>query len=70
MANMSYCMFENTSNDLRDCVSAMEEAYDLPELDLSESEMISMRYMYRLCKKFLAEHDRLMSAESVDFDEV
>ena len=70
MANMSYCMFENTSNDLRDCVSAMEEAYDVPELDLSESEMISMQYMYRLCKNFLAEYDRLMIAEPVDFDEV
>jgi len=25
MANMSYCRFENTANDLRDCVYAIEE---------------------------------------------
>ena len=24
MANMSYCRFENTANDLRDCVHAIE----------------------------------------------
>lgn len=25
MPNMSYCMFENTSNDMQQCVNAMEE---------------------------------------------
>jgi len=25
MANMSYCRFQNTANDLRDCVYAIEE---------------------------------------------
>lgn len=25
MANMSYCRFQNTSNDLRDCAGALEE---------------------------------------------
>ena len=25
MANLSYCRFENTANDLRDCVYAIEE---------------------------------------------
>jgi hypothetical protein len=68
MANMSYCMFENTSNDLRQCTSAMEEAYDLPELDLSKDELRSMKYMRSLCEKFLEESDRLLAAESVDFD--
>mgnify|MGYP003659651857 CR=1 FL=1 len=31
MANMSYCRFENTSRDLRDCLQAIEngELYDL-----------------------------------------
>lgn len=70
MSNMSYCRFENTSNDLRDCVDAMEEAYDLPEMDLSTSELRSMKYMRELCERFLEEHDRLLASESVDFDEV
>lgn len=68
--NMSYCRFQNTSNDLRDCVNAMQEAYDLPELDLSKDELQSMNWMRSLCEQFIEEHDRLTSAESVDFDEV
>jgi hypothetical protein len=70
MSNMSYCRFENTSNDLRDCVDVMEEAYDLPDLDLSKSELSSLKYMRKLCEKFLEESERLLNAESVDFDEV
>lgn len=69
MANMSYCRFENTSGDLRDCVGAMQEAYDLQEMDLSKYERNAMKYMRELCEQFIEEHDRLMSAESVDFDE-
>ncbi len=66
--NMSYCMFENTSNDLRQCVGAMEESYDMAELDLSQSELRSFKYMRELCEKFLEEADRLEAAESEDFD--
>lgn len=69
MANMSYCRFENTANDLRDCVDAMEEAYDMADLDLSAYELSSMKYMRQLCEKFLAESDRLLAHETIDFDE-
>ena len=69
MANMSYCRFENTSKDLRDCVNAMEEAYDMEELDLSSYELSAMKYMRKLCEKFLEESDRLLQAE-VDTEEV
>ena len=68
MANMSYCRFENTSNDLRDCVGAMEEAYDMAELDLSRTELSSLKYMRELCERFLEESDRLLNAESEDYD--
>lgn len=70
MSNMSYCRFQNTSLDLRDCVEAMQEAYDLPELDLSREELQSLKWMRRLCEEFLEESERLLNAESVDFDEV
>ena len=70
MSNMSYCRFQNTSLDLRDCVEAMREAYDLPELDLSREELSSLKWMRRLCEEFLEESERLLNAESVDFDEV
>ena len=68
MANMSYCRFENTSNDLRDCVDAMEEAYDMADLDLSKTELSSLKYMRDLCERFLEETERLLNAESEDFD--
>ena len=68
MANMSYCMFENTNGDLRQCVGAMEEAYDLADLDLSKTELASLKNMRFLCEKFLEESERLLNAESEDFD--
>ena len=69
MANMSYCRFHNTSMDLRDCVDAMQEAYDLPDLDLSTNELQSLKWMRLLCEQFLEESERLLAAESVDFDD-
>ena len=66
MANMSYCRFENTNNDLRDCVGAMEEAYDMADLDLSKTELSSLKNMRWLCEKFLEESDRLLDAEEAD----
>lgn len=59
MSNMSYCRFENTSRDLADCVSAMEEAYDMDELDLNQYEQGAFERMRELCQQFLAEADRL-----------
>jgi hypothetical protein len=66
MANMSYCRFENTNNDLRDCVGAMEEAYDLADLDLSKTELSSLKNMRWLCEKFLEESDRLLNESEAD----
>jgi len=59
MSNMSYCRFGNTSNDLRDCVHAMEESVSLDELGLSSSEQQSMEMMAELCTRFIEEYNRL-----------
>lgn len=66
MANMSYCRFENTNHDLRDCVGAMEEAYDMEELDLSKTELSAMKNMRWLCEKFIEEFDRLEGTMDVE----
>ena len=63
MANMSYCRFENTSNDLRDCVNVMEEAYNLRDMDLSREELDAMKWMRELCNRFINNLDRLEAAE-------
>jgi len=36
MANMSYCRFENTARDMRDCLHAIEdrEVYDFSDYEL------------------------------------
>ena len=68
--NMSYCMFENTMNDLRQCVQAMDEVESLRELDLSRTEQRSYEYMRELCQNFLDEAGRLEQAADVPFEEV
>jgi hypothetical protein len=62
--NMSYCMFENTMNDLRQCVQAMDEVESLSELDLSRTEQRSYDYMRELCQNFLDCAERLEQAEA------
>lgn len=64
MANMSYCRFENTSRDLQDCIYAMEEAVDLPALDLNQYEKSAFEGMRAQCQRFIEEHDRLMAAST------
>ena len=63
MANMSYCMFENTARDLQDCVRAMEEANSLEDLDMSKYELRAFHSMFRIAREFLAEHERLLNTE-------
>ncbi len=43
MANMSYCRFENTLADLRDCYDNMDDP------DLSEKEKVALARMLKLC---------------------
>lgn len=46
MANMSYCRFENTYNDLCDCYQEMDD-----ENSLSESEKKYRKKLISLCEK-------------------
>lgn len=59
MANMSYCRFQNTQLDLNDCVGALEDAYDLKDLGLSNDETGAMHAMAQLCEEFLDHYKRL-----------
>jgi hypothetical protein len=43
MANMSYCRFENTLRDLRDCERALEDGEELSESERrARDELISL----------------------------
>lgn len=47
MANMSYCRWENTASDLRDCVDALSEVENIAEwyAGLSEYEQRGFRHI-------------------------
>lgn len=53
MANMSYCRFENTANDVQDCVRALQDG-DLP---LSRYERGSAKRLRRLALEYLDLYD-------------
>jgi len=57
--NMSYCMFENTMNDMRQCLESMDAAETMAELDLSRTEKRSYDLMREYCENFLNIAERL-----------
>ena len=54
MANMSYCRFENTANDIDDCIDALDENdWDLEKMKENASSKHESRAIDRfieLCK--------------------
>ena len=50
MPNMSYCRFENTAQDLQDCLYALEEG---ETTELSRFERRGLRNLLRLCEEFV-----------------
>lgn len=64
MANMSYCRFENTSNDLQDCVDALNDGISPVNVmrDLSQMEFTKLEYLLELAKGLVEFQD--------DYDEV
>jgi hypothetical protein len=65
VANMSYCRFQNTAQDLRDCVEAMEELEACPEdaERLSLFEVAATHRMAALCRRYLEAYEARLSAE-------
>lgn len=49
MANMSYCRFQNTLLDLRDCYDAINSA-EADDEKLSEEELKAKKRLLMLCK--------------------
>ena len=54
MGNMSYCRFENTANDLADCVYALE---DKDVEDLSSYEIRGLKDLLEYAKHLLDHED-------------
>ena len=51
MSNMSYCRFQNTLSDLRDCEEALDE-----DAKLSESEEHAKQELLRLCERLVQDY--------------
>jgi hypothetical protein len=67
MANMSYCRYENTSNDLSDCVDDLQDWLDDPDRSdkrQSETEVESASRMVWLCKRYLDLYEALEEARA------
>jgi len=58
--NMSYCRFENTLRDLRDCYNNMDSN------DLSKSEFYERRHLIELCMSIACEYVDLLGEDFVD----
>ena len=58
MANMSYCRYENTSKDLRDCVNALYEA-DVNEPLSSSDEVRGLRELLFMAQEIVDMEDTI-----------
>ena len=67
--NMSYCMFQNTATDLRQCLESMDAAETLAELELSRDEKRSYDLMREFCQNFVDIAHRLDHAEAAGVEE-
>lgn len=71
MPSMSYCMFENTYIDLKQCYNRLEEAESLEELTakMSKEELMYFKAMFTLCEQ-VATRYRELNMETVRNDEL
>ena len=56
MANMSYCRFENTANDLKDCVWALNDE-DIRQGDLGSYEIRGLKDLLDYAKDIVHMED-------------
>ena len=54
MSNMSYCRFENTARDLRDCVNAYQSG---DVADLNEYEVVGLQEILDLANTIINDED-------------
>jgi len=57
--NMSYCMFENTIQDMRQVLAAMRKARNIEDLDLNSYELVAFEQMGAVLDEMTALHEAL-----------
>ena len=63
MANMHYCMFENTNRDFAACVERLGDVGALSELNLSEVEAVALESLVRHANTLVSLYEGLQSEE-------
>ena len=65
MSNMSYCRYQNTSQDLQDCIDNLDSPeYEDEKLEnLSRSERSAAEDMREQCETYIRLYDEAMEAE-------
>lgn len=58
MSNMSYCRFQNTLEDLRDCYDNLDDS------DLSEEETKARKRLIKVCRSLVDDADFLDLGEA------
>jgi len=60
--NMSYCMFENTTNAMRQILEALNDADYVEDLNLNQYEKPAYNKLGRLCEEIIHAIERLEEA--------
>jgi len=63
MANMAYCRFQNTLQDLRDCQRALNEMGDF-ERELSGEEARAAKRLLQICRELSDDYDMAPAASA------
>ncbi len=66
MPNMSYCRFENTYSDLRDCLDALENLDDPNTESLSRTEKYKAIGMIDLCRRYIETAEEAFGEDEID----
>lgn len=69
MANMRYCMFENTNCDFAACVDRLGEVGALSELQLSARESTALERLVRNARTLVFLYEDLQSKEQQEYAE-
>jgi len=68
MSNMSYCQFENTSNDMSQLLRVLDEAVQCKngQLKLSERETIAFQALRSMCEEFNELADEVVLVDDIE----
>lgn len=68
MANMSYCRFRNTADDVVDCLRAVDEMDSEAYADLSKSERFALWDLMAFAKELLEHEAELLRIDADHYE--